>query len=261
MVEANDAEDDLLVVLLEELDGITGTRIVDLDDVVEDLGWGVAKDLDDDVELLEPEANEEDLELDVKRLDDVLLDEVRRDELRLLLLNELDGILVRVDLLVKTWAEVGLNEILAEEGLVDDRILVEDAFMEISLLLDLLVTLEELFKDNSVVEADLYVVVVRAFKDDRAVDLEESFEVNSEADFWDVVKGFFVLEILADDFGTSRMHLQAFLTAGTFKSGIGESRRSLHVKISLEASWSVSRWLTKIQRKYRTTRDSGILCW
>jgi hypothetical protein len=38
MVEANDAEDDLLVVLLEELDGITGTRIVDLDDVVEDLG-------------------------------------------------------------------------------------------------------------------------------------------------------------------------------------------------------------------------------
>jgi hypothetical protein len=41
---------------------------------------------------------------------------------------------------------------------------------------------------------------------------------------------------LADDFGTSRMHLQAFLTAGTFKSGIGESRRSLHVKISLEAS-------------------------
>jgi hypothetical protein len=108
---------------------------------------------------------------------------VRRDELRLLLRNELDGILVRVDLLVKTRAEVGLNEILAEEGLVDDRILVEDAFMEISLLLDLLVTLEELFKDNSVVEADLYVVVVRAFKDDRAVDLEESFEVNSEADF------------------------------------------------------------------------------
>lgn len=102
MVEANDAEDGLLVVLLEELNGITGTRIVDLDDVVEDLGLGVAKDLDDDVELLEPEANEEDLELDVKRLDDVLLDKVGRDELRLLLLNELDGILVRVDVLVKT---------------------------------------------------------------------------------------------------------------------------------------------------------------
>lgn len=77
---------------------------------------------------------------------------------------------------------MGLNEILVEEGLVDDRILVEDAFMEISLLLDLLVTLEELFKDDSVVEADLDVVVVRAFKDDRAVDLEESFEVTFEAD-------------------------------------------------------------------------------
>lgn len=90
MVEANDAGDDLLGVLLEELDSITGTGIVDLDDVVEDLELGVAKDLDDGVGLLESEADEEDCVLDVERLDDILLDEVRRYELRLLQFHELE---------------------------------------------------------------------------------------------------------------------------------------------------------------------------
>lgn len=189
--------DDLLVVILVELDedGIIGTRVEYLDEVVEDLEVGVAKDLDDDVELSEPEVSEGDRKLDierlldverldgVERLDDVMLDEARRDELRLLLLNELDEILVRVDLLVKTRAEVDIIEILVGEGLVDDKILVEDAFVEISLLLDLLVTLEELFKDDFVTKADLDVVSVRPFEDDRAVDLEESFEVAFEDDF------------------------------------------------------------------------------
>lgn len=79
---------------------------------------------------------------------------------------------------------MGLNETLVGGGLVDDKILVEDAFLKISFLLDLLMTLEELFEDGFAVEGHLdVVVVVRAFKDDRAADMEESFEVFFEAEF------------------------------------------------------------------------------
>lgn len=53
---------------------------------------------------------------------------------------------------------------------------------------------------------------------------KEGFEAVRSTEDDDV---FLVLEILLDDLELSKTHLQACLTAGTFKFGIGESWRSL----------------------------------
>lgn len=70
----------------------------------------------------------------------------------------------------------------------------------VDLLLDLLITIDEVF------EFDLFV--------------EGFFEVvrSAECD-----KAFLVLDVVLDDSRPFKTHLQACLTAGTFRFGIGES--------------------------------------
>ncbi|KAH0282572.1 hypothetical protein KCU62_g9628, partial [Aureobasidium sp. EXF-3399] len=184
----------------------------------------IAEGLDDDVDILELEKGAGNRVLDVARLDDILLDEMKRNELRLLLINELGEMLVKEDLLVEVWVEGDLLEVLVGIALVDDTALVEETLVEMGWLPDILVTLKKLFEDAFVVIASLDVDVVEPFDDERVIDLEEDFEVGLFVEM-DVLV---VLDVLVDDLEDSVTHLQAFLTAGTFTLGIGESSRSLH---------------------------------
>jgi len=248
----------VLIVLLVGLNEteVPGTMLEACDDDEGYLEENVAEGVDDNVDILELENSAGDCVLDVARVDDILLNEVRRDELRLLLLNELAGMLVKEDLLVEIWVGRDLLEVLVGIALVDDNALVEDALVEMSWLPDVLATLKKLFEDTFVVIASLDVDVVEAFDDERVIDFEE----DSKVDFFVEMDVLVLLDILVGDFGDSVTHLQAFLTAGTFTLGIGESCRSLHPNVSVRTPSKNCIVLTRTQRRYRTTTDSEILC-
>jgi hypothetical protein len=78
---------------------------------------------------------------------------------------------------------------------------------------------------------------------DLLVMLTDDFELDllvGDEDFVEVVclmvdELFLVLEVLLDVLGELKTHLQAFLTAGTSRLGIGESFRSLDPTISMHS--------------------------
>jgi hypothetical protein len=113
-----------------------------------------------------------------------------------------------------------VNEDLDGEALLDDalldRDLVELLLLEIdlvvtSLLLVLLVTLNDVFELDFLVVDEDFVEVARLV----------------------VAELFMVLDILLDVLEELITHLQAFLTAGTLRLGIGESFCSLDPTISI----------------------------
>jgi hypothetical protein len=103
-----------------------------------------------------------------------------------------------------------------------DKDLVDEALIEVLLDADLV----ELLIDADMVETLLDVDLVEVLLDVDLVGilLEETLtETLLE-----------ILDVLADDVELVVIHLQAFLTAGTFRSGMGESCRSLCQAISRE---------------------------
>lgn len=132
-------------------------------------------------------------------LEDVfVLDEVFADDNFLLV----DTVLEALSLLNLLEAETLLEEILLEDALLKD-VLLED-FLTTDLLLDSIVIVDE------VLETELGV-------GDEDLELDFLIEVD------------FITEVL----GVSKTHLQACLTAGTFRLGIGESCLSLLHTISM----------------------------
>jgi hypothetical protein len=115
-----------------------------------------------------------------------------------------------------------LNEDLVDEVLLDDVLLdgdlvelflLEVVLMVVGLLLVLVVTLIDVFELDLLVEDEDFVEVICLMVDEL----------------------FLVLDILLDVLGELRTHLQAFLTAGTLRLGIGESFRSLDPTISMHS--------------------------
>ena len=179
----------------------------------------------DGVLFLILECETEELLLDIVTLSEVLLEEA-------LLVNEvllndpvIDDIFVEIvvlldDTLLEVLLAVALLDVdnLLEEGLLEDDLIVEallEDVLTISLLLDLAEKVDEVF------ELDFFE------EDDDDDDLILDFLVEVETGF--------VLDFFVDVVGLCKTHLQACLTAGTFRLGIGESCRSLFQSVSMTA--------------------------
>jgi hypothetical protein len=167
-------------------------------------------------------------------LDDALLDEVLIDDA---LVNEDldDGGLIDEDL----DDEALLDDVLLDGDLVE-LFLLEADLVVIGLLLVLLVALNDVFELDFWVGNEDFVEIVCLMVDDF----------------------FLVLDVLLDVLWELKTHLQAFLTAGTLKLGIGESFRSLGVIVSIHShSFLLPTWLTMSWRMYRMSIYPWTLCW
>lgn len=194
------------------LDGAVALDVLvdDFDDV-EDLS-DVEELLDPDLDgvlLLTPEGETEEVLLNVIWLDGILLDDFVLDEIFAEIVVLLDDSLLEVLLATNLLGE----DDLPEKTLLEDDLIVEvllEEVLETGLLLDLTDRVDEVFATGFFEDED---------------DLEFDFLVEVETTF--------VLDFFSDVVGLCKTHLQACLTAGTFKLGIGESCLSLWQAVSI----------------------------
>lgn len=198
-VEVDSTEEEVLRMLVKS--EVVRDETVELGVLAEDFG-----NLDnpgDVVELLTLRDETGEVLLDDPLLESLVLDEIFIEVFVLL------GDTLREVLLVILLDE-DTPTVLLEGGLIVEVLL--DEGLTTCLLLDLVERVDEVF------EADFF---------EEGNDLELDCLVEVEIDL--------VLDLLVDVVGRCKTHLQACLTAGTFKLGMGESCLSLRWTISMVA--------------------------